>query len=48
MKVLLHASDIGAGVRPFAINEVLSKRVHVEFQVRADPHTVCEACNTPC
>lgn len=38
-KVILHAADIGNGVRPFAVNDVMSKRVHREFQVLAAEET---------
>ncbi len=33
LKVLLHAADIGNAVRPFPINDRMSRRVHREFQV---------------
>ena len=35
VKVMLHAADIGNAVRPFDINDIMSKRVHREFQVLA-------------
>ena len=33
IKAILHAADIGNAVRPFTVNEAMSKRVHREFQV---------------
>jgi len=36
LKVLLHAADIGNAVRPFAVNDAMSKRVHREFQAQAE------------
>ncbi|KAL6754890.1 hypothetical protein V8C86DRAFT_3100054 [Haematococcus lacustris] len=35
MKVMLHAADIGNSVRPIAVNDCWSKRVHREFQMQA-------------
>ena len=35
VNVMLHAADIGNAVRPFPINDIMSKRVHREFQVLA-------------
>ena len=33
---IIHAADIGNAVRPFEINDAMSKRVHREFQVLAE------------
>lgn len=35
LKVVLHASDIGSVVRPFEVNDAMSKRVHQEFLIQA-------------
>lgn len=36
VKVILHSADIGSAVRPFHINDILSKRVQSEFHQLAD------------
>ena len=36
VNAILHAADIGNGIRPFEINDAMSKRVHREFQVLAE------------
>jgi hypothetical protein len=36
VKVLLHAADIGNAVRPYPVNNCMSQRVHLEFQVSWD------------
>uniref|UniRef100_A0A7S3R908 PDEase domain-containing protein n=2 Tax=Dunaliella tertiolecta TaxID=3047 RepID=A0A7S3R908_DUNTE len=35
IKVLLHAADIGNAVRPFHVNQIMSRRVHKEFEAQA-------------
>ncbi|GAX82496.1 hypothetical protein CEUSTIGMA_g9923.t1 [Chlamydomonas eustigma] len=36
IKAILHAADIGNAIRPFEVNDAMSKRVHKEFEVLAE------------
>jgi hypothetical protein len=36
IKAILHAADIGNAIRPFQVNDTMSKRVHKEFEVLAE------------
>ena len=36
LQVILHAADVSNSVRPFSVNEVMSRRVHNEFQAQAN------------
>ncbi|MEW5299350.1 MAG: hypothetical protein WDW36_002376 [Sanguina aurantia] len=39
LKVLLHSADIGNSIRPFKVNQIMSGRVHLEFEAQAKLET---------